>query len=112
MAVPEVAEVPVDLAPATAPGDDGVDLVLGRRSHPHPEAVIGEHLQPLDVVGGPAALAVETGLQRDLLRLEPSLIGNDAGAGFLERQLVVGFGQLYRFIARVANQEERHRDRY
>src|SRR5207249_10187025 len=76
VAVPEGAEVPVDLAPATAPGDDGVDLVVGRRSHPHPEAVIGEYLQPLDVIGGPAAFAVETSLQR----VDPAGVRGDVAA--------------------------------
>ena len=42
---------PVDLRAPPALGLDGGVLLLGRRPHPHPQAVVGEHLEAADVVG-------------------------------------------------------------
>ncbi len=54
VAVPQLAQPAVDLAAPAAGADDAVDLRLRRRAHPQPQAVVGEDLQLLDVVGGPA----------------------------------------------------------
>ena len=52
VAVAQVPHAPVDLAFAPTGSDDPLELLLRRRPHGHPHAVVGDDLELLDVVGG------------------------------------------------------------
>ncbi len=55
LAIAQVAQLPVDLAPARPLGADALQLVVGSRAHREPGPVVEQHLQLLDVVAGHAA---------------------------------------------------------
>ena len=59
VAVPEVPQHPVDLAPPSAFRDDPLQLVFAGRPDPHPKPVVGEHLHLGHVVGHAGAGSVE-----------------------------------------------------
>src|SRR5207244_12337171 len=63
VAFAEAPEVVLDLSPPAPGRDDAIDLLLGRRAGPHPDAVVGQDVQPRHVVRRAAAVAVEAGLQ-------------------------------------------------
>jgi hypothetical protein len=50
VAVAERSEPGVDLGAAPTAGDDGGQLLVARRAHPHAEAIIGQDLQLLHIV--------------------------------------------------------------
>ena len=53
VAVAERLEPGVDLALASAPADDPLQLLLGRGADGHPRAVVEQDVQLVDLVGGP-----------------------------------------------------------
>jgi hypothetical protein len=54
VAVAQRSEAGVDFAPAAAAADDRVELVVAGRADAHAQAVVGQHVERMDVVGGAA----------------------------------------------------------